>query len=99
MIKREIVAITKTGGLTRRGNPKEYWIVLECGHIKLTSYLASVHIDEFCFLKGLKPKKRCKDCENNEPVNVKLLGQFTPYKVWKAQNFDRFLTDKKEDLQ
>lgn len=91
MIKKEIVAITKTGGLTQRGNPRTIWVILECGHILLKHYSASVRIDEFTLLQGLKPKKRCKKCENKESVNVEWLREFTPYKVWDAQNFYRFL--------
>lgn len=90
---RKIVFIKKEG-LTRRGKPRTYWIVLECGHIILTSYSASTHIDEFCLLQGLEPKKRCRRCEKGEPIDVDLLSQLTPYRIWKAQNFDRFVKQK-----
>jgi len=89
MIKRKIVAIQKYG-TTNRGNPKSYWIVLECGHVYVTSHSPSISIDDFMLHQNLNPTKRCKECERNKPVDLEMLKQFTPYKVWNEQNFSRF---------
>ena len=89
MVKRKIVAIAKRG-LTNRGNPRWYWVVLECGHVLLKHYSPSMSVDEFLLIQGLKPKKRCKDCKNNKSVNLEMLREFTPWIVWNEQNFNRF---------
>ena len=94
-IMREIVFIRKQGELTRQGHYKIYWIILECGHVILTHYSAKTHVDEFCLLQKLKPKRRCRYCEQSKPVDVEILSHVTPYKIWKALNFDRFIEEKR----
>ena len=96
MVMKEIVAVAKRG-LTNRGNPRWYWVVLECGHVLLLHYSLSLSADEFMLKQGLKPKKRCKDCKNNKPVDLETLSEFTPWKVWEEQNFlNRFKKNTEE---
>ena len=92
MIKKKIVAITKHG-ITRRGHPRTISVVLECGHVHITSYSIHIAVKEFLLSNSLNGAiMRCRDCEFNRPVNVELLKTYTPYKVWNEQNFSRFET-------
>lgn len=94
-IRKRIVFITKYG-MTTRGHARNYWIILECGHVHVTSYSIHVHLNEFELLQGMKPLMRCRDCEGNKPPDLELLKRFTPYRIWDAENFDRF--EKKEGI-
>ena len=98
MIRQKIIAITKQG-ITSRGNPSDYWVVLECGHVYVTSYSINIRIKEFSLLQNLNPTSRCRDCEQKRPVSVELLEKYTPYKVWNAQNFDRFRKGEIEEAE
>ena len=95
-IKRKIVSIWKQG-LTSRGHAEDYWIVLECGHVHVTSYSIGIHLKEFALSQNMSPVMRCRDCEQSKPVSVELLEKYTPYRIWREQNFKRFKKEETEE--
>jgi len=75
-IKRRVVAINVGIDRTQQGNPKDYFYVLECGHIVGESHsarqaLQSVVINMDKFPSSIT--KICRQCMSKEPIHKKTL--------------------------
>lgn len=72
-VKRKVIGITKSRDLTKQGNPRDYWYVLECGHTTFDSHRAKTHID-YMLMREVKDhdfqiSKFCRNCQHGKPVN------------------------------
>ena len=75
-IKRRVVAINVGIDRTQQGNPKDYFYILECGHIVGESHSARHAVQSFVINidKFTTPMmKVCRQCMSKEPIHKKTL--------------------------
>ncbi len=68
----------ETRGITNRGNPEDYWLVLECGHLVLRSHSAREMINMALYglakVKGddeMLPHTFCHKCRQEQEETEK----------------------------
>jgi len=71
-VKREVIGISASRDLTKQGNPKDYWYVLECGHTTHEHHSARTHLQYMLMTEvkdhDFKFKKFCWNCQAGRPV-------------------------------
>ena len=74
-IKRRVVAINTGYGKTQQGNPKDYFYILECGHIIGESHSARQFVQSVVINMDTKAPvmKVCRQCMNKAPIHKKTL--------------------------
>ena len=74
-IKRRVVAINVGIDRTQQGNPKDYFYILECGHIVGESHNARQAVQSVVINMDIKSPimKVCHQCMSKEPIHKKTL--------------------------
>ena len=65
--KRKVISIN-TSGYTRKGNPRNYFYLSECGHVTIRHHTAAQSIDMFMLSKNLEVTRVCRECNKGEPI-------------------------------
>ena len=75
-IKCRVVAINVGADRTREGNPKDYFYILECGHVVWESHSARQAVQSVVISMDHFPSsitKVCRQCMSKKPINKKTL--------------------------
>jgi hypothetical protein len=75
-IKRRVVAINVGVDRTQQGNPKDYFYVLECGHMVCESHSARQAVQAFVINLDTFSSpitKVCHQCMRKDPIHKKTL--------------------------